>query len=281
MKKEQIAALFQQFEQAAYHYNSIECWSARELQEVFHYSEWRNFLKVIEKAKIACEAAGEAVSDHFVDNNKMIDLAKGAQREVEDVALTRYACYLVAQNGDSSKPSVAFAQTYFAVQTRKQEIIEQRLLEVDRVTAREKLTKSEKKLSGILFERGVDSAGFAIIKSKGDQALFGGFTTADMKRKLGVPATKPLADFLPTLTIKAKDFANELTTHNVTEKDLKGDQQIGREHTDNNKAVRTILLERGVRPESLPPDEDVKKVERRLESDEKKIAKAIKKDKQQ
>lgn len=281
MKKEQIAALFQQFEQAAYHYNSIECWSARELQEVFHYSEWRNFLKVIEKAKIACEAAGEAISDHFVDNNKMIDLAKGAQREVEDVALTRYACYLVAQNGDSSKPSVAFAQTYFAVQTRKQEIIEQRLLEVDRVTAREKLTKSEKKLSGILFERGVDSAGFAIIKSKGDQALFGGFTTADMKRKLGVPATKSLADFLPTLTIKAKDFANELTTHNVTEKDLKGDQQIGKEHTDNNKAVRTILLERGVRPEALPPDEDVKKVERRLESDEKKIAKTIKKDKQQ
>ena len=281
MKKEQIAALFQQFEQAAYQYNSIECWSARELQEVFHYSEWRNFLKVIEKAKIACEAAGEAVSDHFVDNNKMIDLAKGAQREVEDVALTRYACYLVAQNGDSSKPSVAFAQTYFAVQTRKQEIIEQRLLEVDRVTAREKLTKSEKKLSGILFERGVDSAGFAIIKSKGDQALFGGFTTADMKRKLGVPATKPLADFLPTLTIKAKDFANELTTHNVTEKDLKGDQQISKEHTDNNKAVRTILLERGVRPEALAPDEDVKKVERRLESDEKKIAKTIKKDKQQ
>ncbi|HRO44985.1 DNA damage-inducible protein D [Agriterribacter sp.] len=281
MKKEQIAALFQQFEQAAYHYKDIECWSARELQEVLGYTKWDNFLKVIEKARAACESSGVAASDHFAGTGKMIELAKGAQREIDDIALTRYACYLVAQNGDSSKPSVAFAQTYFAVQTRKQEIIEQRLLEVDRVTAREKLTKSEKKLSGILFERGVDSAGFAIIKSKGDQALFGGFTTADMKRRLGVPATKPLADFLPTLTIKAKDFANELTTHNVTEKDLRGDQQIGKEHTDNNKAVRDILLQRGVKPESLPPDEDVKKVERRLESDEKKIAKAIKKDKQQ
>ncbi|HRN56403.1 MAG TPA: DNA damage-inducible protein D [Agriterribacter sp.] len=278
MKKEQIAALFQQFEQAAYYYNNIECWSARELQEVLGYTKWDNFLKVIEKAKTACESSGVAVSDHFAGTGKMIRLAKGAQREIDDIALTRYACYLVAQNGDSSKPSVAFAQTYFAVQTRKQEIIEQRLLEVDRVMAREKLTKSEKKLSGILFERGVDSAGFAIIKSKGDQALFGGFATADMKRKLGVPATKPLADFLPTLTIKAKDFANELTTHNVTEKDLKGDQQIGKEHTDNNKAVRDILLQRGVKPESLPPDEDVKKVERRLESDEKKIAKTIKKE---
>ncbi len=171
MKKEQIAALFQQFEQTAYHYKDIECWSARELQEVLGYTKWDNFLKVIEKARAACESSGVAASDHFAGTGKMIGLAKGAQREIDDIALTRYACYLVAQNGDSAKPSVAFAQTYFAVQTRKQEIIEQRLLEVDRVTAREKLTKSEKKLSGILFERGVDSAGFAIIKSKGDQAL--------------------------------------------------------------------------------------------------------------
>lgn len=279
MKKELINELFNQFEQAAYNHNGIECWSGRELQEVFHYSEWRNFLKVIEKARISCEAAGVAASDHFVELNKMIDLAKGAQREIEDIALTRYACYLVAQNGDSSKPSIAFAQTYFAVQTRRQEIIEQRLLDVARVSAREKLTKSEKKLSGILFERGVDSAGFAMIKSKGDQALFGGFTTNDMKRKLGVPATKPLADFLPTLTIKAKDFANELTSHNVTEKDLKGQQTITKEHTDNNKAVRDILLQRGVKPETLPPDEDVKKISRKLETDEKKIAKEVKKKK--
>ncbi|HEX5026693.1 MAG TPA: DNA damage-inducible protein D [Agriterribacter sp.] len=279
MKKEQIAELFHQFEEAAYNYKGVECWSARELQEVLGYTKWDNFLKVIEKAKTACESSGMAVSDHFAGVGKMVELGSGSQREIDDIALTRYACYLVAQNGDSTKPSVAFAQTYFAVQTRKQEIIEQRLLEVDRVTARERLTKSEKKLSGILFERGVDGRGFARIKSKGDQALFGGFTTADMKRKLDVPATKPLADFLPTLTIKAKDFANELTTHNVLEKDLKGDQQIGKEHTDNNKAVRAILLQRGVKPEALPPGEDVKKVERRLESDEKKIAKTSRKGK--
>jgi len=279
MKKEQIAELFNQFEQAVYDYKNIECWSARELQTILGYTKWDNFYKVIEKAKAACESSGVAASDHFAGTGKMIDLAKGAQREIEDIALTRYACYLIAQNGDSSKPSIAFAQTYFAVQTRKQEIIEQRLLDVARVSAREKLTKSEKKLSGILFERGVDSTGFAIIKSKGDQALFGGFTTNNMKRKLGVPATKPLADFLPTLTIKAKDFANELTSHNVTEKDLKGQQQISKEHVDNNKAVRDILLQRGVQPEALPPDEDVKKLSRKLESDEKKITKDVKKKK--
>jgi DNA-damage-inducible protein D len=232
---------------------------------------------VVDKAKGACENAGEKVSDHFVDVNKMVELGSGAQRELEDIALTRYACYLIAQNGDPSKPAVAFAQTYFAVQTRKQEIIEQRLLDIDRVTARDKLSKSEKKLSGLLFERGVDGAGFAIIKSKGDQALFGGFSTGEMKRKLGVPAARPLADFLPTLTIKAKDFANELTSHNVIEKDLRGEGHISKEHVDNNLAVRKILKERGVQPESLPPAEGLKKVSRRIESDGKKINKAKKK----
>lgn len=271
MKKELIAELLLQFESAAYEYKGIECWSARELQQVFNYSDWRNFLKVIEKAKTACEQAGEKIPDHFVDVNKMIDLAKGAQREIEDIALTRYACYLIAQNGDPAKPAVAFAQTYFAVQSRKQEIIEQRLLEVERVSARDKLTKSEKKLAGVLFERGVDNTSFAIIKSKGDQALFGGFTTNDMKQKLGVPASRPLADFLPTLTIKAKDFANELTNHNVVEKDLHGNQPISKEHTDNNLAVRKMLKERGVKPESLPPAEDLKKLSRRIESESKKI----------
>ena len=277
MKKELIAELFIQFEQVAYEYKGLECWSARELQEIFGYSKWDNFLKVIGKAKDACENAGEKVSDHFADVGKMVELGSGAQRELEDIALTRYACYLIAQNGDPSKPSVAFAQTYFAVQTRKQEIIEQRLLDIDRVTARDKLTKSEKKLSGVLFERGVDSAGFAIIKSKGDQALFGGFSTHEMKRKLGVPAARPLADFLPTLTIKAKDFANELTSHNVIDKDLRGESHISKEHIDNNLAVRKMLNERGVQPEALPPAEDLKKVNRRIDSDGKKINKEVKK----
>lgn len=279
MKQEQIKELFGQFENICYTYNGIECWSARELQQIFNYTDWRNFLKVIDKAKNACENAGVAVSNHFVESNKMIELAKGAQREIDDIALTRYACYLIAQSGDTNKSEIAFAQTYFAVQTRKQEIIEQRLLDVARVSAREKLSKSEKKLSGIIYERGVDEKGFAIIRSQGDKALFGGFSTTDMKRKLSIPDTRPLADFLPTLTIKAKDFATELTSHNVVEKDLKGEHSISNEHIENNKAVRNILLERGVKPEALPPSEDVKKLQRKLDSDVKQIEKEAKRKK--
>lgn len=277
MKKELIAQLFIQFEDAAYDYKGIECWSARGLQQILGYSKWDNFLKVIAKAKEACVGVGEKLSDHFADLGKMVELGSGAQREIEDIALTRYACYLVAQNGDPAKPAIAFAQTYFAVQSRKQEIIEQRLLDVERVNAREKLSKSEKRMAGILFERGVDSAGFAIIKSKGDQALFGGFNTNEMKKKLGIPAARPLADFLPTLTIKAKDFANELTGHNIIEKDLHGDKPISKEHIDNNLAVRKMLNERGVKPEALPASEDLKKLSRKIESDGKKIVKGGKK----
>lgn len=276
MKKEQIQELFARFEAASGTIKGVECWSARALQEVLGYSEWRNFTKVVDKAREACEAAGEAVSDHFVGINKMIDLAKGAQRSIEDIALTRYACYLIAQNGDPAKPAIAFAQTYFAVQTRKQEVIEQRLLDVARVTARDKLMRSEKKLSGIIYERGVDHAGFAVIRSKGDQALFGGATN-EMKRKLGALDNRPLADFLSTLAIKAKDFATEMTSHNVQEKDLHGTRSIGDEHVASNKAVRNSMLQRGIKPEELPPGEDVKKVERRLKTEEKQLKKGAKK----
>lgn len=276
MKKELIKELFEKFEHACYIFNDVECWSARELQITLGYAKWDNFFKVIEKAKTSCESSGVAISDHFADVGKMVPIGSGVERKIEDIALSRYACYLVAQNGDPAKNEVAFAQTYFAVQTRKQEIIEQRLLDVARVSAREKLSKGEKKLSGIIYERGVDDRGFAIIRSKGDQALFGGFSTNYMKHKLKVPDNRPLADFLPTLTIKAKDFATELTSHNTVEKDLKGENQITTEHIENNKAVRKMLIERGVKPEQLPPGEDVKKLQRKLEGDEKKMLKDAK-----
>jgi len=278
MKKEFIAELFAKFEDACYDYSGVECWSARELQTILGYSQWKNFRNVIDKAQKSCEQAGEDIKNHFAEFGKMVDIGSGAQKEIQDIALTRYACYLIAQNGDATtKTEIAFAQTYFAVQTRKQEIIEKRLLDVARVTAREKLSQTEKKLSGIIFERGIDSKSFAIIRSKGDQALFGGRTTNDMKRILQVPANRSLADFLPTLTIKAKDFATELTSHNIIDKNLKGDNQITKEHIENNVAVRKMLHERGVKPEQLPPAEDVKKLQRRLESEDKKILKEVKK----
>lgn len=269
MKKDVIQELYNDFEAAAAEVEGVECWSARELQTLLGYSKWENFSKVIDKAKTACDKAGQQISDHFPDVKKMVNLGSGSEREINDMLLTRYACYLIAQNGDPRKEQIAFAQTYFAIQTRKTELIEQRLLEIERIKARTKLQETEKHLSGVLYERGIDNKGFATIRSKGDQALFR-LNTAQMKRKMGVPVSRPIADFLPTISIKAKDFAAEMTNVNVQQKDLYGEGQISKEHIENNKAVRQIMIQRGIIPENLPPAEDVKKVERRLASEEKK-----------
>lgn len=268
MKTEEIAKLFQQFESIVCVYNGVECWSARELHMVLGYTQWRNFIPAIEKAKSACESAGETVVDHFANVRKMVPLGSGSEREVDDYMLTRYACYLVAQNGDPRKPEIAFAQNYFAVQTRRAELVQQRLVDYERVQARMKLAETEKHLSGVLYERGVDSKGFAIIRSKGDRALFH-LDTALLKRKLGAPDNRPLADFLPTIGIKAKDFAAEMTAVNTEQKNLYGQSAIEKEHIDNNVAVRNMMLGRGIVPEQLPAGEDVRKVERRLKSEEK------------
>ncbi len=254
--------------------DGVEFWFARDLMVELGYVEWRNFNEVIEKAKTSCNKAGLKAADHFVDVNKMVPLGSGAEREIDDIMLTRYACYLIAQNGDPRKQPVAFAQAYFAVQTRKQEILEERIHLRERLDARKKLSEFETELSKNIYERGVDGQGFGRIRSKGDAALFGGKTTQDMKKHLAVPGIRPLADFLPTVTLAAKNLATEMTNHNVKQKNLQGEPPITDEHVQNNRSVREMLGGRGIKPEALPPEKDLKKLERRVKGSEKKLGKA-------
>ena len=275
MEKEKLVALKASFDDIANtvsdEQNTIEYWRARDLMPLLGYTRWENFSNAIQRAMESCETSGITVSDHFRDVTKMIELAKGARREVPDYMLTRYACYLIAQNGDPRKDEIAFAQSYFAIQTRKQELIEDRIQLIQRLEARDRLRAAEKRLSQNIYERGVDDKGFARIRSKGDQALFGGRTTQDMKDRYGIK-NGPLADRLPTLTIAAKNLATEMTNYNVEQNDLRGEQSITTEHVQNNRSVRGMLGERGIRPEELPPAEDIKKLERRVKSEEKKLA---------
>jgi DNA-damage-inducible protein D len=272
MEKDTISKLNKSFEEYAYEQDGVEYWLARELQKLLGYSEWRNFSNTISKAKESCETTGEAVSNHFVDINKMVKIGSGAERKQDDIMLTRYACYLIAQNGDPKKEQIAFAQSYFAIQTRKQELLEERIQLMERLAAREKLAATETELSKNIYERGVDNRGFANIRSKGHWAMFGGNNTSEMKRKLGIAENRPLADFLPTITITAKQLAAEITNFNVKKNDLIGETKITTEHLQNNKDVRTLLGKSCIKPEELPAEEDIKKLERKVKSLDKEIA---------
>ena len=264
--KEQFDVVLQTTEE------KIEFWYARDLMKLLGYNRWENFEKAIKRAVESCETSQIEVGDHFREVTKMVQLGSGSKRSIKDYMLTRYACYLIAMNGDTAKEEIAFAQSYFAVQTRKQELIEERIAYIQRAQARERLKEFEKRLSQNIYERGVDDAGFARIRSRGDQALFGGYSTKEMKVKLGVKESRPLADFLPTLTIAAKNLATEMTNYNVEEKDLFGEPEITGEHVQNNTEIRKMLQGRGIKPEELPPAEDIKKMERKVKSQEKKLA---------
>jgi DNA-damage-inducible protein D len=273
MKKEIIVELSKDFESFVNKTDSgVEFWLARDLQQLLGYAKWDNFSTVISRAKLACEASGNAVADHFADVGKMVSLGSGSQRKIEDIMLTRYACYLIAQNGDPQKEEIAFAQNYFALQTRKFELIEKRITEAERLLARQKLTETEKELSSVIKNYTGNDKNFGIIRSKGDKALFG-YGTHDMKKRLGVPGSRALADYQPTILLKAKDFATEITIFNTKQKNLRSEQHVSEEHITNNKSVRKTLISRGIVPENLPAEEDIKKVERKLKSEKTKSLK--------
>ena len=277
MKTSIIHSLTENFESYANKTSDgVEFWMARDLQHLLAYTKWDNFQGVISKAKTACELSEQQIDDHFADVGKMVTIGSGAEKEIPDIMLTRYACYLIAQNGDPRKEKIAFAQRYFAVQTRKAELIEQKILEHERVQAREKLKATEKELSQIIFEQTGGNQNFALIRSKGDTALFGR-NTQQMKTRWGINKNKPLADFMPTILLKAKDFATEITIFNAKENNMKTESQISKEHITNNKSVRSTLISRGIKPENLSPEEDISKIDRRLKSDEKKSLKNPKK----
>jgi len=270
MQKNIIQKLHKSFEDYRHEKDGIEYWLARELQELLEYTQWRNFEDVLNKAKKSCKNAKQRTSDHFANVSKTIQMPKEAQKQIPDIMLTRYACYLIAQNGDPRKEVIAFAQSYFALQTRKQELLEERIAIQERIDARKKLTETETKFSKLIFERGVDNRGFGRIRSKGDRALFGGYNTNQMKKKLGIKRG-PLANKLPTITIKAKDFATELTNFNVEKADLQGESPITKEHVKNNSEVRKLLNQRGIKPEELPPEEDTLRLERIINTENKRI----------